>query len=125
MLLTPFQTQLHDSILLFQLLLQKEDAKLSNLVVIFSKSDLLAEKLQTIPFEKHCRDYRGPPNDAGCVRAFIRNKFVDMAMKNGRKIQVYTANLTKTESVKPIMEDILNRSWQHRLKMDRLRHSFS
>ena len=125
MLLNILSDYLDSYIRLFRLLLQKKHALISNLVVVFSKRDLFVEKLQTIPFEKYCRNLKGaPPNNPGCVKVFIRDKFVDIAKENRREIQVYTANLTGTESVKPIMKNILNQSWQHRLKMDSLRRSF-
>ena len=107
-----FPTQLEDSVSLFRSVFLRKCARSSKIIVIFSKLDLLAEKLRIIPFGNYCKEYKGPGNDSACVIGFIRNIFIDIAKENGKEITTVTANLTDTETVKSITELILNRRWE-------------
>ena len=112
-----FPTQLEESVSLFRSVFLRKCARSSKIVVIFSKLDLLPEKLRIIPFANYCNEYKGPGHDSACVVEFIRTVFVNIAKENGKEITTVTVNLTDTEAVKSITELILNRRWEPRFSL--------
>ena len=104
--------QLYEALMLFKSLLSITRFKRPPIFLILNKMDLLAEKIKSHPISKCWPEYEGSLEDPESITTFIKNKFVELADKAGRRINVYPCDLTNIDSARIILDDLKNQAWE-------------
>lgn len=100
--------QMHESLILFDSLVNGEWFKDKPIILFLNKMDLFKAKLEKSPISTYFPDYQGAPGDEKAARKFFAKKFQDINRNANREIHVHFTNATDTNLLKATMQSVQN-----------------
>lgn len=102
----PSQNQMHESMMLFESLVNGEWFKNKPIILFLNKIDLFRQKLAISPISAHFPDYNGKDDDEDAAVKFFADRFRGINRTAGREIYIHHTNATDTTLLKATMQSV-------------------
>ena len=84
----------------------------SAIILLFTKLDLFVKKVKEKSIKDYSPDYTGPSSESYAGLEFFEDKLLSLNQMPDRSIETFCADITDTESFKPVLQSIMERSEQ-------------
>jgi guanine nucleotide-binding protein subunit alpha, other len=100
------QNQMHESMMLFESLVNGEWFKNKPIILFLNKIDLFRQKLPISPISKNFPDYTGKDTDEGAAMRYFADRFRGINRTADREIYIHYTNATDTTLLKATMQSV-------------------
>merc|ERR1712013_790319 len=97
---------MHESIRLFDLVINNRYFRLTSMILFLNKSDLFHEKIKTKPIGDCFSEYEGPDGDAAAALKYITDIFLSCNTDRERQIYTHVTTATNSENVQKVFHDV-------------------
>ncbi|KAL1921419.1 uncharacterized protein VTP21DRAFT_11135 [Calcarisporiella thermophila] len=108
--------QMHESLLLFDQIVNSPYFVSSSIILFFNKMDLFSHKVQYSPIKTHFPDYCGPERDEVKGAAYFKRRFLRLSRDLNKQTYLHTTTATDTKLLKKVMQVVATTILQENLK---------
>lgn len=104
--LTPSQNQMHEALILFDLLVNGEPFKHTPIILFLNKIDVFRKKLAISPLSQYYADFTGCNTDLYAAARYFADRFQRINKTRNREIYIYYTNATNSKLLDVTMASV-------------------